>query len=107
MEGSGRWLNCSRRSRLEDIGGRRQSRRGCRIVCLGLQQPKDYRHHPLWRGWDGGVEEPLGFGVSWQIVPTVLEVMLLDSDAARVERVMQMMLQMIEINLESLKKISA
>jgi len=44
------------------------------------------------------------FGVSWQITPTVLIEMLLDRDAARVERVMKAMLQMHKIDIEALQK---
>lgn len=58
---------------------------------------------------DGGSVEQCGwlrdrYGVSWQIVPTVLREMLGDPDQARAQRVMQAMLQMIKIDIEGLKK---
>jgi predicted 3-demethylubiquinone-9 3-methyltransferase (glyoxalase superfamily) len=58
---------------------------------------------------DGGKTEQCGwltdrFGVSWQIVPTVLGDMLRDADPARAERVMRAMLQMIKLDIDALKK---
>jgi len=44
------------------------------------------------------------YGVSWQIVPTVLGEMLHDRDAEKSERVMKAMLQMNKIDIEGLKK---
>jgi predicted 3-demethylubiquinone-9 3-methyltransferase (glyoxalase superfamily) len=44
------------------------------------------------------------FGVSWQIVPTVLGEMLLDQDQEKSERVMKSMLQMKKIDIEKLKR---
>nr|WP_294806144.1 VOC family protein [uncultured Nitrososphaera sp.] len=57
----------------------------------------------------GGETEQCGwlkdkFGVSWQVVPTVLGEMLLDKDPKKSERVMQAMLQMKKIDIEGLKK---
>jgi predicted 3-demethylubiquinone-9 3-methyltransferase (glyoxalase superfamily) len=58
---------------------------------------------------DGGEKGPCGwlkdkFGVSWQIVPTVLDEMLQDEDADRANRVMKAMLQMTKIDIEALEK---
>jgi predicted 3-demethylubiquinone-9 3-methyltransferase (glyoxalase superfamily) len=58
---------------------------------------------------DGGEKGPCGwlkdkFGVSWQIVPTVLDEMLQDKDADRANRVMKAMLQMTKIDIEALEK---
>ena len=39
------------------------------------------------------------YGLSWQIVPTVLEEMLQDNDAGRSQRVMRAMLQMDKIDI--------
>jgi predicted 3-demethylubiquinone-9 3-methyltransferase (glyoxalase superfamily) len=64
----------------------------------------------LWRKLSAGGEEgPCGwlkdrFGVSWQIVPTVLEEMLQDDDANRANRVMEAMLQLTKIDTEGLEK---
>ena len=58
---------------------------------------------------DGGSEGQCGwlkdkFGVSWQIVPTVLSKLLQDKDREKSKRVMQSMLQMKKIDIEGLKK---
>ena len=57
----------------------------------------------------GGQEVQCGwlkdrFGVSWQIVPTVLGEMLQDKDAEKSRRVMAAMLKMKKIDVEALKK---
>jgi len=44
------------------------------------------------------------FGVSWQIVPTILGELLSDKDQARSERVMHAMLKMIKLDIEKLKQ---
>ena len=44
------------------------------------------------------------YGVSWQIVPTVLAELMQSGDAARSQRVMQALLQMTKIDIEGLKK---
>ncbi|HZC69026.1 MAG TPA: VOC family protein [Nitrospirales bacterium] len=44
------------------------------------------------------------FGLSWQIVPTVLGEMLQDKDSKKSERVMEALLQMKKIDIQSLKK---
>ncbi len=44
------------------------------------------------------------FGVSWQIVPTVVGEMLRDHDAARADRVMQALLGMKKIDIEVLRR---
>lgn len=64
----------------------------------------------LWRKLSAcGQEGPCDwlkdrFGVSWQIVPTVLEEMLQDDDANRANRVMEAMLQLTKIDTEGLEK---
>ena len=63
----------------------------------------------LWEALsDGGSIEQCGwlkdrYGVSWQIVPTVLGQMLGDPDPAKAQRVMQAMLQMIKLDIAGLK----
>jgi len=57
----------------------------------------------------GGQEVQCGwlkdrFGVSWQIVPTVLVEMLQDKDGEKSKRVMAAMLKMKKINIEALRK---
>lgn len=63
--------------------------------------------------WDklseGGEEGPCGwlkdkFGLSWQIVPTVLIEMLKDGDAEKAKRVTRAMLQMKKLDIETLKR---
>ncbi|MDQ3985234.1 MAG: VOC family protein [Actinomycetota bacterium] len=58
---------------------------------------------------EGGEKGPCGwlkdsYGVSWQIIPTVLGQMLQDEDAERANRVMRAMLQMGKIEIEDLEK---
>ena len=62
--------------------------------------------------WDklsaGGEKGPCGwlkdrFGVSWQIVPTILDEMLQDEDTDRANRVMKAMLQMTKIEIKGLE----
>src|SRR2546422_5860291 len=57
----------------------------------------------------GGQEVQCGwlkdkFGISWQVVPTVLGEMLQDKDREKSKRVMAAMLKMKRINIEALKK---
>jgi predicted 3-demethylubiquinone-9 3-methyltransferase (glyoxalase superfamily) len=44
------------------------------------------------------------YGLSWQIVPTILGEMLQDEDAEKSERVMKAMLQMKKIDIEGLRQ---
>jgi predicted 3-demethylubiquinone-9 3-methyltransferase (glyoxalase superfamily) len=58
---------------------------------------------------EGGEEEQCGwlkdkYGVSWQIVPTVLGKMLQDRDTTRSQRVMRAMLQMKKLDIATLKQ---
>jgi predicted 3-demethylubiquinone-9 3-methyltransferase (glyoxalase superfamily) len=57
---------------------------------------------------DGGSVERCGwlkdrYGVSWQIVPSVLPQLLGDPDPAKAQRVMQAMLQMIKLDIAGLE----
>jgi predicted 3-demethylubiquinone-9 3-methyltransferase (glyoxalase superfamily) len=64
----------------------------------------------LWKRLsEGGEEGPCGwlkdrFGVSWQIIPTILDEMLQDDDTARADRVMEAMLQMGKIDIAGLER---
>ena len=64
----------------------------------------------LWNALSkGGSVEQCGwlkdrYGVSWQIVPTVLSEMMKDSDRARAKRVTDAMLNMVKIDIDGLKK---
>ena len=58
---------------------------------------------------EGGEKEQCGwlkdkYGVSWQIVPTVLGEMLQDKDPKKSERVMKALLQMDKIDIKTLKQ---
>ncbi len=58
---------------------------------------------------DGGVESRCGwlkdkFGLSWQIVPNQLGSMLGDKDPARSKRVMDALLQMVKLDLSTLRR---
>lgn len=58
---------------------------------------------------EGGEQGPCGwlkdrYGLSWQIVPTVLGTMLSDSDPAKAQRVMAAMLQMGKIDIQGLQR---
>ncbi len=44
------------------------------------------------------------YGISWQIIPTILGQLLQDSDAAKSERVMNAMLGMKKIDMEELRR---
>jgi len=43
------------------------------------------------------------YGISWQIVPTILGELMVDKDAKKVERVMHAMLQMTKMDIAKLK----
>src|SRR2546426_8938214 len=58
---------------------------------------------------DGGQEVQCGwlkdkYGLSWQIVPTILSELLSAKDAARSQRVMQAMLKMVKLDIKKLKQ---
>ena len=58
---------------------------------------------------DGGEESQCGwlkdkFGLSWQIIPTLLSKYLSDPDRAKADRVMQVMLKMKKIDIALLQK---
>lgn len=61
---------------------------------------------------EGGEEGPCGwlkdrFGVSWQIVPTVLPELLADPDLEKSQRVMEAMLKMQKIEIDGLERAAA
>jgi predicted 3-demethylubiquinone-9 3-methyltransferase (glyoxalase superfamily) len=64
----------------------------------------------LWSGLtEGGQEEPCGwvkdrYGVSWQIVPRVLEEMMRDKDQRRARRVAEAMLRMGKLEIATLQR---
>jgi predicted 3-demethylubiquinone-9 3-methyltransferase (glyoxalase superfamily) len=77
------------------------------VIDCKTQEEVDYFWEKLTAG--GGQESMCGwlkdkFGLSWQVVPTVLIEMLQDKDAAKSQRVMQAMLQMKKIDIKKLKQ---
>ncbi len=58
---------------------------------------------------EGGEKQPCGwvkdkFGVSWQIVPTVLTELMTDPDQEKARRVTEAMLQMYKIDIAALRR---
>jgi predicted 3-demethylubiquinone-9 3-methyltransferase (glyoxalase superfamily) len=58
---------------------------------------------------EGGEEVQCGwlkdkYGLSWQVVPTILTRLLKDKDPAKAKRVMEAMLKMKKIDIEELKQ---
>ena len=47
------------------------------------------------------------YGVSWQIVPTILGELMSSKDSAKAERVMRAMLKMVKLDIKKLKKAHA
>ena len=76
------------------------------VVNCETQEEVDY----FWSKLSAGGEESRcgwlkdKFGLSWQVVPTVLIEMLSDKDAAKAKRVMHAMLQMDKIDIPTLQK---
>src|SRR5437773_8146820 len=77
------------------------------VVNCETQEEVDYFWQKLTA--DGGNESKCGwlkdkFGLSWQVVPTVLIDMLHDEDSEKSERVTKAMLQMKKIDIKTLKE---
>ena len=75
-------------------------------VLCDSQKEIDHYWHALV---EGGAAQQCGwlkdkFGVSWQIVPSVLQTMLRDEDAAKVERVTSTFLQMKKFDIAALER---
>ena len=76
------------------------------VVNCETQEEVDYYWEKLSAG---GKEVQCGwltdkYGLSWQIVPTVLGELLSDKDAAKAQRVMQAMLKMVKLDVKKLKQ---
>jgi predicted 3-demethylubiquinone-9 3-methyltransferase (glyoxalase superfamily) len=76
------------------------------VVNCQSQEEVDYFWEKLS---EGGAESQCGwlkdkFGLSWQVVPTVLIEMLQDKDPEKSQRVMKAMLQMEKIDIKKLKE---
>ena len=75
-------------------------------VACGSQEEVDHYWSTLSAG---GEEGPCGwlkdrYGLSWQIVPTALDVLLADPDRARAQRAMEAMLKMGKIDVAELQR---
>jgi len=77
------------------------------IYCE-TQEQVDYYWEKLSVGGDKNAQQcgwlKDKFGVSWQVVPTVLITMLQDKDSNKTERVMNAMLQMHKLDINVLTK---
>ena len=76
------------------------------LVNCDAQKEMDYYWKKLT---EEGKESQCGwlkdkYGISWQIIPTVLGEMMQDKDAEKSKRVMQAMLQMKKLDIEKLKQ---
>src|SRR5438105_4180284 len=76
------------------------------VVNCETQEEVDYYWQKLS---EGGEESVCGwlkdkFGLSWQVVPTILSKFLSDPDPQKSQRVMQAMLQMKKIDIPALQK---
>jgi predicted 3-demethylubiquinone-9 3-methyltransferase (glyoxalase superfamily) len=76
------------------------------VVNCKTQAEMDY----YWRKLSaGGKEVQCGwlkdkYGLSWQIVPTILGELFADKDPAKSQRVMQAMLKMVKLDIKKLKQ---
>ena len=80
------------------------------VVNCETQEEVDYFWDKLLEG--GGKESQCGwlkdkYGLSWQIVPTVLPELLQNKDPEKANRVMQAMMKMVKIDTEILKRAAA
>ena len=77
-------------------------------VYCETQEEVDYYWEKLSEGGDEKAQQcgwlKDKYGVSWQIVPTVLIKMLKDKDSEKSQRVMKAMLQMHKLDISTLKK---
>jgi predicted 3-demethylubiquinone-9 3-methyltransferase (glyoxalase superfamily) len=78
------------------------------VVNCENQEEIDYYWEKLSEGGDekaqvcGWLKDK--FGLSWQIVPYILNRMLMENDAEKSERIMQAIIKMKKIDIETLKQ---
>jgi predicted 3-demethylubiquinone-9 3-methyltransferase (glyoxalase superfamily) len=76
------------------------------VVNCETQEEVDY----FWEKLSTGGEKSMcgwlkdQYGLSWQVVPTILDKLMRDKDAVKAQRVMQAMLQMDKIDIKTLKQ---
>jgi predicted 3-demethylubiquinone-9 3-methyltransferase (glyoxalase superfamily) len=75
------------------------------------QQELDYYWNRLTEGGEPGAQRcgwlKDKYGLSWQVVPTILPGLLMDADPAKAQRVMQAMLKMKKLDIMQLRQASA
>lgn len=76
------------------------------LVSCETQEEVDYYWEKLS---EGGEEQPCGwlkdkYGLSWQVVPTILGQLLTDQNPEKAQRVTQAMLQMKKFDIEALRR---
>jgi predicted 3-demethylubiquinone-9 3-methyltransferase (glyoxalase superfamily) len=76
------------------------------VVTCETQEEVDYFWEKLL---EGGKESQCGwlkdkYGLSWQITPTILPKLLQDKDPEKANRVMQAMMKMIKIDIDTIKR---
>ena len=79
------------------------------VVNCETQEEVDYFWEKLL---EGGKESQCGwlkdkYGLSWQITPTILPELLQDKDPEKANRVMQAMMKMIKIDIDTIKRAAA
>ncbi|MEW6036554.1 MAG: VOC family protein [Candidatus Micrarchaeota archaeon] len=78
------------------------------VVNCKTQKEVDYYWETLSRGGDRSAQQcgwlKDRYGLSWQVVPDILEKLLQDKDGRKSQRVMAAMLKMKKIEIEGLKK---
>jgi len=80
------------------------------IINCETQDEVDYYWEKLSEGGDvraqvcGWLKDK--FGLSWQVVPTILTELMLDQDQAKANRVMAAMLKMKKLDIETLRRAS-
>lgn len=78
------------------------------VINCETQEELDYFWEKLSAGGDpksqqcGWLKDR--YGLSWQITPTVLDELMQDKDAEKVERVMKAMIEMKKIDIQELKR---
>jgi predicted 3-demethylubiquinone-9 3-methyltransferase (glyoxalase superfamily) len=77
-------------------------------VSCKTQEELDYYWEKLSEGGDEKAQQcgwlKDKYGVSWQVIPTVLLEMINDADPEKSQRVMKAMLQMKKIDIEKLRR---
>jgi predicted 3-demethylubiquinone-9 3-methyltransferase (glyoxalase superfamily) len=79
---------------------------------INCQNQEEVDHYWNKLTADGGQESMCGwlkdkFGLSWQVIPTVLGELMADKDARKAQRVMQAMLKMKKIDIAALQRACA